>query len=1646
MKNIMKFFIAFLMTAISFGNINAQTLSFTYSPTSVNVGDEVTFTNTSTGFANTVRWVWNYGDICVLANAVNNTPEACNDTVIYDSTITKHTYAMNGFREVVLIALSSSGEQLDRISLYLLVERSTSITCVSNSCNYIANSDFAQDAPWANIPNACTGSGAAVTSGLEPTATIFNFQFLSCWDDIGFASYYYHCGNPILQVGHAGFWLNNNRDGCQWGDYHYQIPFTSPQDAYVGLGTLSEDIQFPGTWRPDRTYLHQQLPTALPVGQYHLKISVSLAERSGWATNGLQALLTTCPLSAPTAPNYLPVCNCAYQLVDIFGANVMNNSGDNPWQRYDIAFQTVNSYSHIYIGNFRKNPGDGNSPYGTPNLPQTVYSPHSDQCSWFNSCQAANQAFYYIDQVEIVRPITLNVTASPNPICLTNPLTPVTLNVTSNMTITSVQWSPSAGLSCATCATTTATPSVATTYAVTVTTVCGTATGTVTVTVNPASIASAWVNPPTCLNGAISLSSQASGGNGTPSFSWTGPNFYSSTQQNPTIISAATNMSGVYTVTVTYPNGCTATATTTVTVNPLPTITVSPSSTSICLGNPTTLTAGGAVSYSWSPMAGLSSSTGTSVTANPSTNTTYTVTGTDANGCTNSASATVTVIPVPFPFITGFQNNCEMLDLITYQPVNTNYQAQNPLGSSSYQWNVTGITAPGFPGFPFIGTTLPLNYQGSSFTNPPVGAEVCLTETATNGCTTTVCIPIYPCCPACGGVGGASVWINNLYASDVLNPSANSLFNFQPIMDYGNHILDPTLGPSVPNVVVNGNFIIDDDFTFEDCHAICFGANSRITVKPGHTLTIKYDTQPNSLWAGCGVMWDGIFLQDASAHLIITGNGTSSLGSYNAVIREAKNAIVSNEGGDFHVEFAEFLDCNRDIIVNAYSQPYHTGYVMGSWFHSSGTVSVPLLQWYPDYLQTQSVTLHSGLHRTQTAIEIRDVKFLTVGDGSGIVPGMQNLFEHIDCGIDARNSSLFSFNNRFQHIRQILTPQFFEPDGYCIYSLQNSNNGYSTTVGGLNFPEEPNFFEDADAGVHIQGGTIQLNNITHNTFSNVRSCIFSAHSNSKFTDIHINDNTLDNFWRGIYVQNNPLADIEIVNNTFNANYNVTQVSTAVTAADVGNAGPYVNIHDNIVNRVTTGILCTGERSFQYASDIVDNHIIFNTNHPSQWISYGIKLQNDNRTNVRNNEIYRCSNYIPILSDPHVSWPASTNCFPGTMYINKLHGISVETSSFTNIFNNMMGYLGNGMRCLNVNTQNYFNCNTMGYCKRGVSLLSSDAGQQGDQSKAADNEWRWNANYGFTPQWDVFGSLSPLNQKWYARGNHPFSANTTLITPQSPPTFYQILNPIGTANGDCSYPTPPARTPEELQSELAALIIKVLDPSCTLSEESKFMTLLEVYKELMYDSSLMNLGTQYDGYLQTFFDDATNSNIGEIANIRFLMGEEDYSNAENENSQLTPVNQSVQNEKNVNGIYLVTWARNIYTFTDQQSALLYSIAVQNPITGGTAVYDARVMLGIDLDDSGIEERIDNSANTADKYLRVYPNPARDEVNIDYNLDDNQMGLVVLYDMSGRELLRETLEGGMNIKTISTSMLSNGIYQVQLLADDNLIGNVKLAIMK
>jgi len=86
-----------------------------------------------------------------------------------------------------------------------------------------------------------------------------------------------------------------------------------------------------------------------------------------------------------------------------------------------------------------------------------------------------------------------------------------------------------------------------------------------TLVINPAPIPNINSNSPVCLNDNLNLTS--SGG---VTYSWIGPNGFTSSSQNPSLVANSISVGGIYQVTVTDANSCFATTTINTVVNPLP--------------------------------------------------------------------------------------------------------------------------------------------------------------------------------------------------------------------------------------------------------------------------------------------------------------------------------------------------------------------------------------------------------------------------------------------------------------------------------------------------------------------------------------------------------------------------------------------------------------------------------------------------------------------------------------------------------------------------------------------------------------------------------------------------------------------------------------------------------------------------------------------------------------------------------------------------------------------------------------------------------------------------------------------------------------------------------------------------------------------
>ncbi len=193
---------------------------------------------------------------------------------------------------------------------------------------------------------------------------------------------------------------------------------------------------------------------------------------------------------------------------------------------------------------------------------------------------------------------------------------------------------------------------------------------------------------PVCVGKPLSFT-----GSNAVTYSWSGPNGFTSTLQNPSITVTTSNNNGTYTLTVTSANGCKNSDSTKVVINPLPTIKMN--APVACLNQPINLTALGGLNFTWSGPLSFTSSSQNPVIPNATLGMVgnYTVTVADANGCVSSSVTAVAVNPLPTPFAGNNSPVCAQQTLNLNAAGGTSYSWAGPNGFTSTLQNPTLVNA-----------------------------------------------------------------------------------------------------------------------------------------------------------------------------------------------------------------------------------------------------------------------------------------------------------------------------------------------------------------------------------------------------------------------------------------------------------------------------------------------------------------------------------------------------------------------------------------------------------------------------------------------------------------------------------------------------------------------------------------------------------------------------------------------------------------------------------------------------------------------------------------------------------------------------------------------------------------------------------------
>ncbi|MEZ4788845.1 MAG: hypothetical protein R2811_02380 [Flavobacteriales bacterium] len=324
-------------------------------------------------------------------------------------------------------------------------------------------------------------------------------------------------------------------------------------------------------------------------------------------------------------------------------------------------------------------------------------------------------------------------------------------------------------------------------------------------------------------------------GSGNGSFAWTGPNGFTSTEQNPTVSAA-----GTYNLTVTGANGCTSTASAIVELDSAAPGAAATGGTLSCAVTSIQLQGSGNGSFAWTGPNGF-----TSTEQNPTVSAagTYNLTVTGANGCTSTANALVELdSAAPGAQASGGILTCEV----------TSIQLQGS-GNGSFAW-----TGP--------------NGFTSNEQNPTVSAAGTynLTVTGANGCTSTASaiIELDSAAPGAQASGGT---LNCAVTSIQLQASGNGSFAWTGPNGFTSTEQSPTVGAA-------GTY-----------HLTVTGAN-------GCTSTASAIVELDSAAPGAAATGGTLNCAVTSIQLQGSGNGSFSWTGPNGFTSNEQNPTVSAAG------------------------------------------------------------------------------------------------------------------------------------------------------------------------------------------------------------------------------------------------------------------------------------------------------------------------------------------------------------------------------------------------------------------------------------------------------------------------------------------------------------------------------------------------------------------------------------------------------------------------------------------------------------------------------------------------------------------------------------------------------------------------------
>jgi hypothetical protein len=1014
------------------------------------------------------------------------------------------------------------------------------------------------------------------------------------------------------------------------------------------------------------------------------------------------------------------------------------------------------------------------------------------------------------------------------------------------------------------------------------------------------------------------------------------------------------------------------------------------------------------LAYSWLPTTGLSSPNSPTTLACPTVPTTYTLT------VRNIIPGTETLSPATvsgdFPIING-ELACGRSDAITVNvPQPTAIINPVPIlcsGDAPFALSIvpSSITTPGTWSGPGI-------VPGTNQFNPcsvGVGIYTIFYNHTIAGCavTSSKIIKVQNCCPA---------------------PS-KALSQYSGSMGVGSVYTVPSGTYAVnSDIVITSGTVIFENSTF------IFASNIKITVQANAKLIIN---KGSHLYACCS-MWDGIYVQP-KGNLIVTDYGTT--------IEDAKNAVVSlsnatNLFGYVELKSNARFNKNWNDVIFKPTTVFNNSIIHQCVFSCSGSA-------FSGLTPTLKAP-YAGL-RSDIGINI-DATSVQIGSTS---PG-NNFFENHRVGIYSTNSKLVALSNTFQNSHRGGASTSSVGGHWGVVGV-NSN----LTIGTSSL--QTNVFTNIDNGIsasnnstlianynnfrNINYGTIMIGSVATTINANSRCIIYQ---NNASTSAEINFNTMKNFrGTGIHLFDYTNCTVNITNNILLEMKSVMvpvalpgTITTLITESGIGivsinNTNSLANILTNKINKDPSiasfngeaGIYCTN------TSGVINGSMNINEN-KIEWTKYGIITQNLKLHAIRNNNItYRFTSPINAYGIWNVNGnqyyvyqntiqvDATVSVPPAIAYETKSIGIYDNNCYGAIHYNNSIYGMGSAIRLRNTLPVAYLKCNLMNKCHTGLYIENASLPNQGTATLPQDNQW---------------GSTSmscTLGVRRIGTGVTTFFHRNATGTQWMPnplsmiPTGTAITPSPATGAYICSIP---CITPPCIVAKLAAAVQKQA-PFDSLNATQRYLLDQQLYGFIKNSSdNYAALGLPTDALIASYKDSIQlYSNIGSLYRINKKIQSVDTIGLAATMNSITPYNMLEKYQLDLARVYLKTWRIKSYNYTGEDSITLKNIAYLPYLKGGSAVLDARTMLGLIIDDAQdtIASRPKETMRMLQTVLEttncsVYPNPANQLINFELNETCSDNCEITIVSTTGSEVYKSIINDPKF--SITTSNFAIGTY--------------------